>query len=66
MKTKIVITDIISFILGIVMFFVAFTELLIFTVTSDIDKISISCFALALGLRHIQDSTTKIDFKEEK
>lgn len=65
MKTKIVITDIVNFVLGVIMFFVAFAELLIFAATSDIDKISISCLAIALGLRYMRDSTTKINFKEE-
>ena len=65
MKTKIVITDVLDFVLGMVMFFSAFAELFIFCKTSDPDNLSIMLLALSLGLRYIQDSTTKINFKEE-
>ena len=65
MKTKVVITDIINFILGILLFFIAFAELFLFCATSDPDKISIMFLALSLGLRHMQDSTGKINLKEE-
>lgn len=65
MKTKIVITDIVSFVLGVVLFLLAFIELFLFCITSDADKISIMFLSLSLGLRHMQDSATKINFKEE-
>lgn len=65
MKTKIVITDIIDFVLGILLFFIAFAELFLFIITSDVDKINILCLAASLGLRNIQDGTTKINLKEE-
>jgi len=64
-KTKVVITDTVGFTLGMLLFVIAFAELFLFCVTSDLDKISILFFALSLGLRHIQDSTTKINIKEE-
>ncbi len=65
MKTKIVITDIVSFVLGVVLFCVAFADLLLFVKTSDIDKLVIMFLALSLGLRYMSDSTTKINLKEE-
>ena len=63
MKTKIAITDIVSFVLGVVLFFIAFAELFLFIITSDVDKISILCLAASLGLRHMQDSTVRLNFK---
>ena len=65
MKTKIVITDIVSFILGILLFFITFAKLLLFCATSDPDKLSILFLALYLGLRYMSYSTTKINLKEE-
>ena len=64
MKTKIVITDIVSFVLGILLFFIAFSELLLFCATSDPNNLSILFLSFSLGLRHMQDSTAKIN-KEE-
>lgn len=65
MKTKIAIVDTLSFVLGMLLFCVAFGDLLLFVKTQDIDKLVIMFLALSLGLRHMQDSTTKINFKEE-
>lgn len=65
MKTKIAIVDTLSFVFGVMMFFVAFADLLLFAKTSDIDKLVIMFLALSLGLRHMQDSTIRINFKEE-
>jgi hypothetical protein len=61
MKTKIAIVDTLSFVLGVVMFFVAFADLLLFVKTSDIDKLVIMFLALSLGLRNMQDSTVRIN-----
>lgn len=65
MKTKMVITDMVSFILGIIMFFVAFAELLIFCIAPEADELTILFLALSLALKYMQDGTTKINFKEE-
>lgn len=65
MKRKIVITDIVNFICGILLFGIAFVSLIIFCLTADIDKVSIFFLALSLGLKDIGESTTKINFKEE-
>lgn len=64
MKSKIVITNIVDFIFGIVLFFLAFAELFIFGVTSDIDNLTISFLDSALGFRYISDGIDKFN-KEE-
>jgi hypothetical protein len=64
-KTKIAIVDTLSFVLGVVLFCVAFADLLLFVKTSDIDKISIMFLSFSLGLRHMQNSTVRINLKEE-
>lgn len=63
MKTKIAIVDTLSFVLGVVLFCLAFADLLLFVKTSDIDKLVIMFLALSLGLRNMQDSTIRINLK---
>lgn len=65
MKTKIVITNAIDFVFGIVMFSLALAELFAFGITSDTDKLTMSFLSLALGFRYIVDSIDKFYFKEE-
>jgi hypothetical protein len=65
MKTKIVITNIVDFVLGIVMFSLALAELFVFGITSDTDKLTMSFLSLALGMRYTCDSIDKIYIKEE-
>lgn len=63
MKTKIFITNIVDFILGIVMLSLALAELFVFGITSDTDKLTMSFLSLALGIRYICDSIDKFYFK---
>lgn len=63
MKTKIVITNVVDFILGIVMFSLALADLFVFGITSDTDKLTMSFLSLALGVRYIGDSIDKFYFK---
>lgn len=64
-KTKIVIINIVDFILGIVMLSLALAELFAFGITSDTDKLTMSFLSLALGVRYMGDSIDKFYFKEE-
>lgn len=63
MKSKIVITNIVDFILGIVMFALALAELFAFGITSDTDKLTMSLLSSALGMRYTLDSIDKFYFK---
>lgn len=65
MKTKIVITNIVDFIFGIVLLALALIDLFIFGITSDIDNLTISFLDSALGFRYISDGIDKIYIKEE-
>lgn len=62
MKTMTVITDITYFVLGIVMFSLALAELLVFGITSDTDKLTMSLLSSALGMRYVCDSIDKFLF----
>ena len=63
MKTKIVITNIVDFVLGILMFSLALAELFAFGMTSDTDKLAMVLLSLALGMRYMCDSIDKFYFK---
>lgn len=65
MKTKMVITNIVDFIFGIVLIALALVGLFIFGITSDIDNLTISFLDSALGFRYISDGIDKIYIKEE-
>ena len=65
MKTKIVITNILDFIFGIVMLALALLDLFVFGITSDIDKLTLSFLNSVLGFRYISDGIDKIYIKEE-
>lgn len=63
MKTKIVVTNMVDFIFGIVFISLALAELFVFGITSDTDKLSMSLLSLTLGFRYIHDSIDKFYFK---
>lgn len=63
MKTKIVITNIVDFVFGIVMLSMTLLDLFDFCITYDIDKLTLAFLNSALGIRYIRDSVDKFYFK---